>query len=120
MKKTLMTIGWVLICACAMAQVPKVTLAWDPNPAEDQVSKYVLYEKVGEIWTKVVEIPPTACGATECRWTLTDVVPGKHTYALTAANLWGESGRSNEVSTPSVATVPRNLTITITIVISTP
>jgi hypothetical protein len=67
-----------------------------------------LYERVGTTYTKVADVaaPTTTC-------TIANGVPGVHNYAVTAKNLWGESGYSNEVSTPPAASAPKGLRFSI-------
>jgi len=119
MRKTILLLlaAIVLPAASALAQSAKLTFQWDPNPVSDQVTRYTLYERQASGPVKVADIEPSACTATVCEFQLQNVAPGLHTYFLTAGNLWGESGPSNDVSTPPRAGAPANIRITITITI---
>jgi len=37
---------------------------------------------------------------TNASFTITNVIPGKYSYQVTASNVWGESLPSNQVTTP--------------------
>lgn len=120
MKRTMgMILCLILVALPLMAQTAAVKLAWDPNAVSEQVSAYVIYEKIGTAYSKVIELPAaTACTASVCTAEIPNVARGIHTYVATAKNLWGESGYSNEASTPPGATAPKNIVITITITIT--
>jgi len=118
MKRFFLVFVLVLLAILpAVAQSAQVQLQWTPNAAADQVTKYIVYEKIGGQYVKLLEVTPSACTPTDCNATLPGVTAGVHTYAVTAANLWGESGRSNEVASPPPAGSPMNLKIIITVII---
>ncbi len=104
--KTLTTLLLSLIL-CAAAGAAQRTLEWDPNPPEDFVTKYVVYEKLAPGWTKLGE-------ATTTEFTL-PVAPGTHTYAVTAMNAAEmESERSNELTFTVTLPAPKNLKLKVT------
>lgn len=82
-----------LLCLILLAHASDVTLEWDANAPEDQVEYYTVYEKVADTWTPIVVVN----SGTFVPMTVT---PTAHTYAVTASNLWAESGLSESVSTP--------------------
>lgn len=82
-----------------------VSLAWDPNPAAEEVTAYTVREGTSVVWGPK---PGTAA-------TLEGVAPGVHTYTLTASNSWGESSPSSPVSTPPAPSVPGGLRVTVTV-----
>lgn len=94
--------GAILLWSC-LAFGADVKLAWDANDPAEQVTKYTVYEKVGANYIKIADAPTT-------NYTVTNVVPGKHVYVVTASNIWGESGPSNEAPTPNLNSPPKNLT----------
>ncbi|MFH1739345.1 MAG: hypothetical protein ABIH23_10095 [bacterium] len=119
MRKLLLATFFILLFTItAQSQTATVNLAWDKNPDTDQVTKYTAYEKVGSSYNNLGDILLTACDATTCRHSLPSITPGVHTYVVSASNIWGESGYSNEASTPGPATPPRNVIITITITVT--
>ena len=84
----------------------KVTLNWEPRPAEEQVNSYVIYQDgvaAGEVPAPPFEIP--------------DVSAGVHNYEVASKNIWGESAKSASVSTPPAAGVPGGLSINITVTV---
>lgn len=75
-----------------MVQTGTVTLAWDANPATDQVMKYTVYRAPASKgpWTKVQDVAATTA-------TVTGLSPGIYFFRVTASNVWGESCPSNAV-----------------------
>ena len=53
-----------------------------------------------------------------CHHVLTDLTPGIYTYVVTARNLWGESARSNEASSPPPANAPADFRVTVTVTVT--
>ncbi len=97
-----------LLAAFALAPLlsaADVSLEWDSSSLPGTVTKYTVYEKVAGAWVKKGE-------STTTKYTVTGVVPGVHTYAVTATGPWGETAKSNEQSTPPPANPPTNLRIT--------
>lgn len=86
---------------------------WDPNPTTDEVLNYILYEYQGNTWVEVGRVDGSVFTLT-----LADVSPSARRYHLTAANHWGESGSSNEVTLPAGVPNAPNLRITVTIEIT--
>lgn len=88
-----------------------ITLAWQ-HDAIATVREFRIYELKGEAWTliqTVAPIPPATTPALEHK--ILGLTPGVYTYRVTAANLWGESGPTNAVSTPPPAIAPKGLTV---------
>ncbi len=110
MKKYILILA--ILLAGLTAKAADITLAWDANAAVEQVTSYKLYEKLP---TGVDKLLGTSTLPTI---KIIDVVPGEHSYYVTAVNLWSESGKSNSVSTPPIASSPKNPVITINIVVS--
>ncbi len=107
----LLLLNLAILLTALTAQAATVSLAWDANPTNQQITKYTVYELTGTTWTKLQDAITTIAD-------LANVVPGVHRYAVTATNILGESGRSNEVETPSAATPPANtriITISVTV-----
>ena len=72
----------------------EVKLAWDPNPPQDLVQSYIVYEHFHDTTTFI------AIEQVSTNWaTLLAVPPGEHCYVVTASNFWGESVFSNEACT---------------------
>lgn len=103
-----------MFAAPARAQTPTVadvTLSWQ-HDAIATVKEFRVYELKGEAWTlihTVAPVPPATTPALEHK--LLGLTPGIYTYRVTAANLWGESGPTNAVSTPPPAIAPKGLTV---------
>ena len=110
MKRLFFGTVFTLVACSLMAQTGTVTLAWDPNPASDQVTKYIVYRASAAAgpWEKIQDVTaPTA--------TVTGLTPAVYFFRVTASNAWGESGPSNVVSTPPPAGAPTNLKVTVTV-----
>ncbi len=111
MKRLILVLALFIFLACPLiAQTGTVTLAWDANPATDQVTKYTVYRAPAATgpWTKVQDVTATTA-------TVTGLSPGIYFFHVTASNVWGESGPSNVVSTPPPAGSPANLKVTVTL-----
>jgi len=110
MKKLILILASLTACASLIAS--NVTLTWDFNAPEENITSYKLYEIIDG--TNVIKyvIP-----GTNNIITLTDVTPGKHEYFVTASNMWGESDPSNTVTTPAPATSPKAVKITIIVTV---
>lgn len=112
MKKYTLSLLLLLFVAALAAPGDKrytVGLAWDVydwGEASPTNSGFILYEQAGTNWLPVVAAPAAASTLT-----LTGVSPGRHTYALTATNYWGESDLSNPATTPRYPGKPINLRI---------
>lgn len=101
----------VVLAAITTLNAAEVNLQWDANPTAQNVGKYTVYELGGATPTKLMDSTTTSAK-------LVNVVAGKHTYAVTASNIWGESAQSASVSTPDPATPPSNtriITIAVTV-----
>ncbi len=112
MKRLILAALFLLLACSLMAQTGTgtVTLAWDANPATDQVTKYTVYRAPAAAgpWTKVQDVTATTA-------TVTGLSPGIYFFRVTASNVWAESGPSNVVSTPPPAGAPANLKVTVTL-----
>ncbi len=92
-----------LMLACG-ANAATLTFQWNASPTNEQVLLYKLYERSGVTFTLL--------GATNAtNLVVPGVVPGQHFFSITASNVWGESVKSVEVSTPPLPTPPTNITI---------
>ncbi len=90
--KTLLALLLLSVSAFAVSSYT-VNMVCDPADPDDGVVSYVIYEQSQTnpaIWTQV------GTSLTN-NFTLTGVLSGKHTYAVTAKNLVDESDRSNSV-----------------------
>ena len=99
--------GWLWVVALGLMaplHAAEVTALWDANPPDQEVIEYVVYVDDGE-----------AMRVTDTTATI-DIAPGAHVIEVTAVNLWGESGRSNPVATPAIATPP-TVQITVTVIV---
>lgn len=103
--KKLLTLALMVFGAVSLSAAT-VSLNWSDNPASQNVSLYRVYENNGEIW---VEVATSLTSNVD----LNSVVPGVHTYVVTATNVWGESGQSNSVTTPEAASPPQGLVIVV-------
>ena len=83
---------FVFMLLCTQLFSGEVKLAWDPNPPEDMVQLYILYERIDQAY-----IPISTTTTTNI--TITNVTAGFHCYVVTASNYWGESVFSNEACT---------------------
>jgi hypothetical protein len=79
-----------------------VTLGWGASPGATKYNVYVDNVKTAT----VTELTATV-----------QIVNGAHDFNVTAENVWGESAKSNTVSTPALTTVPGNLVIVGTVTI---
>ena len=104
MKRIIAFLFTLIACATAANR----TLEWDANAPGDLIAKYVLYEKLGPGWAKVDEVPATETAI------IIAVLPGQHTYAVTAVNFEElESERSNELTFVEPLPPPANLRVRI-------
>lgn len=89
-------IAWVLLALPVFGQ--SVQLAWDANPASDEVERYYVHQsaQVTGPWTIVTNSATNAV-----RVQLTN--QGRYFWYVTASNFWGMSGPSNITNTPTVA-----------------
>ena len=110
MKKILLVTAALLLglALAAGANAASVTLAWDPNPAAEQVTGYSVYQDGAKVWS----------GAATTA-TLANVAPGAHAFTATASNLWGESAQSLPVTTPPAPGAPKSVTVTVTVTVNT-
>jgi hypothetical protein len=97
----------LLVAVAALsARAENVHFAWDPNPPQESVTNYVLFERVSTNYAVVGQTSGT-------NYILTNVTPGIHIYAAKAQNAWGESLFSNEVTVEimPVPTAPGNFKV---------
>lgn len=104
--KKLLTLALIAISAASLSAAT-VSLDWSDNPTSQGVTGYTVYEDNGDGTFDVVATSVTSDAD------VAGVVPGVHTYVVTAGNVWGESGASNAVTTPEAATPPQGLTIVV-------
>lgn len=88
----LLTILTLFLTAIA-ARARSVSIVWEPNPVSDQVTSYKVYELVSVGWLQVGE-------SSVPRFEVGERAPGRYEFAVTAVNFWGESLRSESVTTP--------------------
>lgn len=108
MKKWFVIIGLFALSALS-AVAGSVTLEWNANPATDQVTKYSVYQATGTTGT-FVKVADITTGTT---YTVSNLNPGVYQFRITASNSWGESLPSNIVTTPTSASAPTGLKITV-------
>ena len=89
----------MLMIPVLASMAASVMLSWDANNPAEKVTEYRVYEQQGTNWVKVG-------GTTNIFTTLTNVLPGVHTYAVTAANMWEESQKSVPVTSPPIPSQP--------------
>lgn len=105
MKLFLITVFASLFMLVAPVEAATVKLGWDANPVEEEVQVYNVYEKVGATFQFLKSVGTTLV-------TLENVTSGRHTYVVTAKNVWDvESAYSDAVSTAGGASKPSNLRI---------
>jgi hypothetical protein len=95
-----------LLVVAGSAGAAEVTLKWDANAAEDEVTEYVVYLGGGEV---------ARTGETTLAM---DIEPGAHVFEVSAVNRWGESVRSDPAVTPPKASPPQMLTVTVTVTVT--
>lgn len=97
-KLLLCALGCGLLCV-GFAVAREVILAWSPNTDADQVTEYRVYEMTGAGWAQIGQ-------TTDVRFSVGDREPGFYEFAVTAVNFWGESARSESVTTPAGVPMP--------------
>lgn len=111
MKSLLKSIAFLVCTICFLLCANMITtgmaglikLTWDMNDPGQRVLGYNVYEKSGTNWVRV--------GSTTNTLYILDVIPGAHTFSVTATNFWRESPFSAPASTPLDCTSPVGLTI---------
>ena len=98
----------ILLAMPVMAQGADVTVTWDANPAAENVTEYVVY---------VDDAEASRTGATLAA---VDVAPGAHVFEVSAVNQWGESARSDPVSTPPASSAPVSVSVTVSVTVTMP
>jgi hypothetical protein len=81
----------------------QLTLVWDANPTDEQITGYNVFENVNGTWVQVGSTDTT-------NFPLGNVV-SKRTWAITATNYLAESVLSDPVSSPNAPGKPRNVKI---------
>ncbi len=94
MKKLSLT--FALLFAALSAMAGTVNLAWDPAPASDMITKYVVYWKPpgATTFTKLSDVVGSTTFAT------VNLASGIYSFFVTGVNAAGESPGSNIVTTP--------------------
>ncbi len=112
MKKLLIILTSLLLVSTVFAAsfVADITLSWQPNPPEQFITKYLVYQAKLPSTNFVAVV--TAAGTTNsCRVRVTSA--GTYQFKITAVNGAGESGFSALAQYPTVApTVPTNVIVT--------
>jgi len=104
MKKFIALLVALAFSACAVFANNLVTLTWDFNDPEEEVTAYRMYEvSGGDLILKAVVHGDTNIV------TLAEPSPGRRTYVVKAVNYWGESPASNEARTPPPGQAPKDL-----------
>lgn len=86
----------------------QVRLEWTPNPAEEMVTSYNVYQTVGMGGTEVL------IGSTpDCFYVIPDVPTGIYAWRVQAVNLAGVGPQSAFANGPSVPSAPAKPTVTI-------
>lgn len=94
----------LLVAITARAQSAP-TLAWNANPAAENVTSYKVYEHVGAVFNLIATVTaPTTI------YSLAGVV-GPKLYAVSAVNVSGEGPRSADVTFPATPTTPTGVKI---------
>lgn len=93
------------------ASAAQVRLTWTGNNPPGSVTYVVYQEQADDTWKEIATTPDES-------YVLTNLTPGVYTFVVTARNLWGESGPSNEASSPPPANAPSNLRVTVTVTVS--
>lgn len=88
----------------------QVTLSWPANPAEEQVTNYVVLQSVNGGMETVVGQPtvPTL--------TLNDVEPGNYVWKVSAQNLAGSSPFSPAATNPAAPSTPPKPTVSVAVI----
>jgi hypothetical protein len=81
-------------------------ITWSPNPPEQNILSYTLWEQLGASWTVITTVQTNTIA-------LIGVTPGWHVYSLSSSNALGASQRSatNSAFVPIFATPPTNIII---------
>src|SRR3972149_1875340 len=93
-----------------------VKIAWDdPNAASIGVTGYSVYQAPA-LTGPFSKISGADIVAPTKTYTITGLTPGVYYIGVTAKNVWGESGRSNIISTPTATpTAPTSLIFVLTL-----
>lgn len=98
----------ILLCLAAIAAfAADITLVWDPNDPEDQVTGYRLYQS-----TNVAGAYQYIGSTNGTNFVVRNLTPGVYFFYCTASNLWTESLPSNTVKTPPVPSAVKKLVVT--------
>ena len=95
-----------MLMIAASTYAASLTFAWDPKPADQNWTKVRLYEKSGTTYILLVEVAGTATQAT-----VSNVMPGAHSFVARSFDGTWESGDSNVVTTGAVPNPPGNFKI---------
>ena len=105
MKKFL---SLVLLFACLCANAADHIISWAPNPADQFIMGYCVYEQVAGVWQKRADVPGSINTVT-----LSGVSSGLHVYSMSATNAFGESTKSASINAivPSIPSPPTNIIV---------
>lgn len=92
-----------LLLTAATLSAAELTLEWDPSPSKEMVEHYKLYCS-----TNGTGFFPLA-KTTNTFVTFTNFTPGGYEFYVVAENFWGESPKSNILSTPAGKPTPRRI-----------
>jgi hypothetical protein len=83
-------------------------ISWQANPTNEAVLAYIIYEQVGSVWTRKLDV-----SAPQTNGTLFSVTTGWHVYAVSATNALGVGPMSLPVSAfvPVFPTPPTNVIV---------
>ena len=104
--KRILFVATVILLAAASTYAATLTFTWDPMPAGQDWTKVRLYEKSGTTYTLLTEVAGTATQAT-----VTNVIPGAHSFVARSFDGTWESGDSSAVITGPVPNPPGNFKI---------
>jgi len=110
MKKflSIITVSSLVIPFCLAGFLADINLSWQPNPASEFVTKYVVYQAKAPSTNFVAVV--TATGTNFARVRVTS--PGTYQFRVSAVNGVGESDLSQGVQVPNIPpTIPTNVSV---------
>ncbi len=102
MRLPILLLALILASVSLSAQTQRY-IAWDPNPASDNVTYYTL-----TFDSTVFSVPPAVDGACACVRQAVTIGAGPHTATVTATNLWGTSAATTLTFNANAAGKPTN------------
>lgn len=111
---------------CTLSHANSVTLKWEhPTTSFDVTTEYRVYEKTPQGWAlkatienrgESISFKELSPNVMELESRLSDLLPGSHTFAVTAYN-GNESERSNEAEITLPPEAIRNLRVIVTVTV---